>query len=142
MAHPGNPLEKTHPESAYSSSSISRITYPIAGILTTVYGIDQLPKTVTDIAVLWLLHPRLQTQDSMAALANRAIEHWRQRPESENKGLLAVTFDQRNHGSREVDKLANEAWRAGNQRHAQDMFSTYRMTTLHPPLPRSAGTMC
>jgi hypothetical protein len=132
MAHPGNPLEKTHPKAAYSSS-ISRTTYPIAGIQTTVYAIDQLPTNVTDIAVLWLLHPRLQTQDSMAALANRAIEHWTSRPESKAKGLLAVTFDQRNHGGRIIDKLANEAWRAGNKRHAQDMFSTYR--TPRPPPP-------
>jgi pimeloyl-ACP methyl ester carboxylesterase len=39
------------------------------------------------------------------------------------RGLIAVAFDQRNHGSRLVDKLHNEAWRQGNKTHAQDMFS-------------------
>ena len=66
----------------------------------------------------------------MAALANDAISRWNARPEqqqgSQVKGLLAVSFDQRNHGKRKVDDLANEAWRAGNKRHAPDMFSTYR----------------
>ena len=43
-------------------------------------------------------------------------------------GLIAVAFDQRNHGTRLVDPLHNEAWRAGNPRHAQDMFSCYHGT--------------
>ena len=47
---------------------------------------------------------------------------------NKSKGLIAITFDQRNHGSRLVDNLANEAWRSGNDRHALDMFSCYAGT--------------
>ena len=45
-------------------------------------------------------------------------------------GLIAVAFDQRNHGSRLIDKLSNEAWNNGNPRHAQDMFATYHGTAV------------
>jgi pimeloyl-ACP methyl ester carboxylesterase len=45
------------------------------------------------------------------------------------RGLIAVSFDQRNHGSREVDKLHNEAWRQGNPTHAQDMFGCFHGTS-------------
>ena len=47
------------------------------------------------------------------------------------QGLIAVSFDQRNHGSRKIDELANQDWRSGNERHAQDMFSIYRLFQSH-----------
>jgi hypothetical protein len=62
----------------------------------------------------------------MAPAAAQAINHWNARRGSSGKGLIAVSFDQRNHGTRNVDKMSNEAWRQGNPRHAQDMFSVYR----------------
>lgn len=71
----------------------------------------------------------------MAPIAAQAIHHWNQRLKERGasassrgpvKGLIAVSFDQRNHGGRMVNNLANEAWRQGNARHAQDMFSVYR----------------
>lgn len=60
---------------------------------------------------------------STIASWNERIREGRAGPKQSPKGLIAVSFDQRNHGTREVDKLANEAWRSGNPRHAQDMFS-------------------
>lgn len=67
----------------------------------------------------------------MAYLGERVVTTWnahhRTNPKS-TTGLIAVAFDQRNHGSRQVDKLHNEAWRQGNPRHAQDMFSCYNGT--------------
>lgn len=39
---------------------------------------------------------------------------------------MALAFDQRNHGSREVSKVANDSWRAGNERHAVDMMGAIR----------------
>ncbi|KAI4199203.1 MAG: hypothetical protein LQ350_004759 [Teloschistes chrysophthalmus] len=63
----------------------------------------------------------------MAPLAAASVHHWNQNGENAKIGLISVTFDQRNHGSREVDPLSNEAWRSGNERHAQDMFSIYRL---------------
>lgn len=128
MSGPGNPLEAANKASA--APAVSSVVYPIAGILTTVYGLDELPQNVQEIACLWLLHPRLQTQASMAPLAAQAIHYWNSKRGNRSKGLIAVSFDQRNHGSRLVDKMANEAWRQGNVRHAQDMYSVYRRS-LH-----------
>lgn len=123
-----------------SSSSISRKTFAVAGILTTVYGLDELPsspaqtQTQADVAVLWLLHPRLATHERMAGIAESSIAEWNTRVregragKAPAKGLIAVAFDQRNHGSRLVDALGNEAWKQGNPRHAQDMFSVFQGT--------------
>jgi pimeloyl-ACP methyl ester carboxylesterase len=130
MATP-NPLEKTHGSSKHT---ISSTVYPISGILTTVYGLTELPADIKELAVLWLLHPRLQTQSSMAPLAAQTIQHWNARRGNSKQGLIAVSFDQRNHGSRLVDKLANEAWRQKNPRHAQDMYSIYHGTAVDTSL--------
>lgn len=111
-------------------------TYTIAGIRTTVYGLEDLPKEVKSVACLWLLHPRLQTQECMAPIAATTLTEWNNRLQNTKHkgrptGLIAVSFDQRNHGTREVDNLANEAWRSGNESHAQDMFSIYRESCRH-----------
>ena len=138
MSGPGNPLEHTY--NANPPCSVSQTVYPVAGIQTTVYGLSELPEHLSELAVLWLLHPRLQSQKSMAPVAAQAIHHWNlrlcQRGVSNEtrgpvKGLIAVSFDQRNHGTRLVDKLANEAWKRGNQRHAQDMYSIYRKSHIN-----------
>ncbi|KAF9887136.1 hypothetical protein FE257_010511 [Aspergillus nanangensis] len=114
---------------------ISTKTYPIAGILTTVFGLDELPSDASEVAVLWLLHPRLATHESMTGIASATINDWNQRirdgrtgSSKSVKGLIAVAFDQRNHGTRLVDTLGNEAWRQGNPRHAQDMFAMFQGT--------------
>jgi hypothetical protein len=115
-----NPLQNPHPN---PPPSISLQTFPIAGILTDVYGLDELSPSCKSISCLWLLHPRLQTRQIMASIAASCINDWnRSSSAGQNIGLVAVTFDQRNHGSRQVDPLANQAWREGNVRHAQDMF--------------------
>jgi len=49
------------------------------------------------------------------------INEWNKTSTGSKKGLIAVSFDQRNHGSRQADELANEAWNKGNPRHAQDV---------------------
>ena len=122
----------------YSSAprAISKETHCIAGIITTVYGLKELPNGIKEVACLWLLHPRLQTQACMEPIASSTIHEWneRQRATKRTIGLIAASFDQRNHGSREVDTLANEAWRSGNSRHAQDMFASYRESPIHPNL--------
>lgn len=47
-----------------------------------------------------------------------------------SRGLIAVAFDQRNHGTRLVSEVANEAWRQGNKTHAQDMLGTISGTVV------------
>ncbi|CAO2650168.1 Nn.00g014600.m01.CDS01 [Neocucurbitaria sp. VM-36] len=129
MAATTNPLHGTHT----ANNPVSSQTYTIAGILVTVHGLSELPPSASSVACLWLLHPRLQTKETMAPTAGHIISTWNTRVSQGRagktpKGLIAVAFDQRNHGSRQVDKLHNEAWRQGNPRHAQDMFSCYHGT--------------
>ena len=68
----------------------------------------------------------------MAPFAAHIISSWNNHKTKSKtkKGLVAVSFDQRNHGSREVSAIANEAWRSGNEQHAQDMFSCYQGTAV------------
>ena len=111
---------------------VSKHTYCVAGLLTTVYGLDELRKDIEGVACLWLLHPRLQDQTCMEPIAFSAINAWNKHLQAAKKrpglqGLIAVSFDQRNHGSRKIDDKATQDWRSGNDRHAQDMFSIYRM---------------
>jgi hypothetical protein len=112
---------------------VSSQTLTIAGILVTIHGLDELPSSPSNVACLWLLNPRLQTKETMAPIARRVISTWNKRlqdgPAGKHpKGLIAAAFDQRNHGSRKVDDLHNQAWREGNESHAQDMFSCYHGT--------------
>ncbi|KAI8930927.1 hypothetical protein NX059_011942 [Plenodomus lindquistii] len=127
MAATTNPLHATHPP---SSPTVSSQTFTIAGILVTVHGLSELPPSTQQVACLWLLHPRLQTAKTMAPLAGQILTTYNNQPSTHrtSKGLIAVAFDQRNHGTRCVDALHNEAWRSGNPRHAQDMFSCYHGT--------------
>lgn len=142
---------------ANPGDSVSTTLLNISGITVTVFGVDELPSKSTEVACLWLLHPRLQTQECMKPFAVSAIQHWNKRvlggdssaslsrrassdegagdnstyrhnqgSLTGKRGLIAVSFDQRNHGSRQMDPLANEAWRGHggkNPRHAQDLFS-------------------
>ncbi|KAE8448119.1 hypothetical protein EG329_009884 [Mollisiaceae sp. DMI_Dod_QoI] len=110
MATP-NPLQDTH---SSSPPAISVTTIHVAGILTDIYGLEELSPSCKSISCLWLLHPRLQQRAIMSSVASSCINDWKQRTSSDSTGLIAVAFDQRNHGSRCVKELANEAWRGGN----------------------------
>jgi len=125
-----NPL---HGTLSAADLPVSSHTFTIAGILVDIHGLDQLPPSVYSVACLWLLNPRLQTKETMAPIAHRVISSWNKRIQEgragkKPKGLIAAAFDQRNHGSRKVDDMHNQAWREGNERHAQDMFGCYHGT--------------
>jgi pimeloyl-ACP methyl ester carboxylesterase len=124
MAATNNPLEGTT-----SSPSISQRTITIAGIHVVIHGLSELPPSCTSVTCLWLLNPRLQTKETMAPVAASIISGWNS-TQPKSHGLIAAAFDQRNHGSRLVDKLHNEAWRQGNETHAQDMFGCYHGTAV------------
>jgi pimeloyl-ACP methyl ester carboxylesterase len=69
----------------------------------------------------------------MADITALALSSWNSRA-STSRGLIAVAFDQRNHGTRLISDVANLAWRKGNKTHAQDMFGGVSGTvvdTLH-----------
>ncbi|RYP07337.1 hypothetical protein DL764_002553 [Monosporascus ibericus] len=116
------------------ASDVSKHTLQIAGLQTDIYGLSELPATATSVSCLWLHHPRLQRKEGMADTAHEVLSKYhyqRQKHNREdgaaaltNRGLIAVAFDQRNHGTRLVDPLGNESWSQGNRTHAQDMFAT------------------
>ncbi|KAI1370498.1 Alpha/Beta hydrolase protein [Hypoxylon crocopeplum] len=129
MAATNNPLE----QSSAAFPAVSCMTLPIAGLKVDIYGLSELPATANKVSCLWLHHPRLCRKEDMADITNQIFHAHMQRQLS-TRGLIAVAFDQRNHGSRLVDGLANEAWRSGNKTHAQDMFGTITGTvsdTIH-----------
>jgi hypothetical protein len=130
-----NPLSDTH---STPPPSVSQKTIPIAGIHTTIYGLEELPSTCTSVTCLWLLHPRLGDVSRMTPIARSVLQAYNSSHSSESmnstKGLIAVAFDQRNHGTRLINDTANQAWREGNETHAQDMFSVYHGTATDTSL--------
>lgn len=134
MASPIDPMVKTY---GAPVPEISKKVIPISGMLCTVYGLEELPPQANEVSCLYLLHPRSGSMQSMDGIASAAVANWNETLKSDkvplgqrNKGLIAVCFDQRNHGSRLVDQLRNEAWRQGNPSHAQDMFATFRKNPI------------
>ncbi|KAK5049344.1 hypothetical protein LTR84_004273 [Exophiala bonariae] len=138
-----NPVEYTYgaPNTGATAHSvehpepISAVEVHIAGILVTVFGLSELPPASesASVSALWLLHPRLQTKACMAPFAAHLITEWNTHRSNnisgtKSRGLIAISFDQRNHGSRLASPLANEAWRGGNENHALDMYSSYAGT--------------
>jgi hypothetical protein len=123
-----DPMKSLDDSGRPKPAAISRSVFAIAGISVTVFGLQELRADASEVACLWLLHPRLATQKRMTRIANATITDWNTRNQDtpSAKGLIAVSFDQRNHGTRMVDALANESWKKGNPRHAQDMFSVFR----------------
>lgn len=123
-----SPLPATHKAFA-NIKPVSWQRHNIGGILTTVYGTDELPQHPDEVVALWLLHGRGDTQDSMAYTAAAMLEAWnsqrRQHQHPNQKGLICICFDQRNHGSRMIENRNNISWKQGNPTHGPDMFSTY-----------------
>ncbi|OTA70028.1 hypothetical protein K449DRAFT_404427 [Hypoxylon sp. EC38] len=121
-----------NPLAEYSdpAPSVSRVTLTISGLKVDVYGLTELPAAASKVSCLWLHHPRLRSKEDMANIADQVLSAYHQRSPSSTRGLIAVAFDQRNHGSRLVDARANDDWRIGNKTHAQDMFGTITGTVV------------
>ncbi|GAP84595.2 putative N -aminopropylagmatine ureohydrolase [Rosellinia necatrix] len=118
MADTNNPM--TAPASA---PAVSKSTLSIAGLQVDVYGLAELPAAATSVTCLWLHHPRLRRKEDMAYVADEMVSAFSTSASAgASRGLIAVAFDQRNHGSRLASRTANDAWRQGNPTHAQDMF--------------------
>ena len=109
-----NPLAKLAPN--VPNASVRK--YVIGGIEVDVHGVDELNPITKEVACLWLLNPRLGDRHQMTPIANAVVARMR-RASNTQTGLIVATFDQRNHGSRLVNPLSNQAWRDGNPRHAQ-----------------------
>lgn len=111
-----SPLPSTHKAFA-DIKPVSWKRYNIGGILTTVYGLEELPQHADEVACLWLLHGRGDTQDSMGYTAAAMLNAWNGKRKASQKGLICVCFDQRNHGSRQIENLNNISWKQGNPTH-------------------------
>ncbi|KAI1274558.1 hypothetical protein F5Y07DRAFT_401246 [Xylaria sp. FL0933] len=131
MAETNNPM--TAPTA--DNPAISKTTLPVAGLQVDVFGLAELPPAATSISCLWLHHPRLRTKEDMASIAEEVLLAYHKTASSSSsasstRGLIAVAFDQRNHGSRLVSDAANGAWKNGNATHAQDMFGMVSGTVM------------
>ncbi|KAF2663389.1 alpha/beta-hydrolase [Microthyrium microscopicum] len=126
MAHPANPMDSYH--NAVNPLPITSTTTTISNIELTIYGLTTLPPNTTHLSILWLLHPRLATAQTMSHIAAEALTTYRTRAKPTSPALIAIAFDQRNHGTRSTTALINETWKAGNKTHAEDMYATYTGT--------------
>ncbi|TEA20031.1 hypothetical protein C8034_v008739 [Colletotrichum sidae] len=118
MAEP-NPITPSAP-------AVSKMTIHMSGLLCDVYGLSELAtERPASVSCLWLFHGRLQSKEIMGDFASRVVSRHatqQQPPLGGGRGLIAVAFDQRNHGTRLVLDTANGSWRDGNATHAVDMF--------------------
>lgn len=154
---------------------VSKTTRLMTGLLVDIYGLDELPppppsssstgaapvETDNDdgslrLSVLWLHHARGSARGDMHDAAAWVLSGWNRQQKqgraaatASRRGMIAVAFDQRNHGHRAVHadhvaaagageggggggagrggvdgavKAVNTTWRAGNETHAQDML--------------------
>lgn len=122
-----SPLPQTH-QAFVDVKPVSWARYNVGGLLVTVYGARELPLDNCEIACLWLLHGRGDTQDSMSFTAAAMLGAWNRERKTGDKRLVCVCFDQRNHGSRMVDNLASVSWKQGNPTHGPDMWTLYTGT--------------
>ena len=122
-----SPLPQTH-RAFNDVQPVSWKRLNVAGILVTVYGLDELDEGTRQVTALWLLHGRGDTQDSMGYVAAAFLRAWKRRRGPGMRNLICVCFDQRNHGSRLVDSHANVSWGQGNATHGPDMFALYTGT--------------
>lgn len=87
------------------------ITAFVAGLQVHIRGLSALQSSaIKRPDVVFLLHGRLGNAASVFELGTAIL--------SANRGILIVTFDQRNHGHRIVSAKANLAWDDGNDMHA------------------------
>ncbi|KAJ0159051.1 hypothetical protein CTA2_10398 [Colletotrichum tanaceti] len=133
MASTNNPMSSSTPAPA-----VSKTTLPMSGLLCDVYGLEELvAKQASTVSCLWLHHPRLRAKEDMADFACRVISQWEQTSSASEsapgtgdaagggggRALIAVAFDQQNHGTRTVSSTASDSWREGNATHALDMWA-------------------
>ncbi|KAK2015318.1 hypothetical protein LZ32DRAFT_170934 [Colletotrichum eremochloae] len=130
MASTNNPMGTSTPP-----PDVSKTTLPMSGLLCDVYGLEELVRRqASSVSCLWLHHPRLRTKEDMGDFASRVIARWEEMSSSSSstagngagsggRALIAVAFDQQNHGTRTVSPTASDSWREGNATHALDMWA-------------------
>ncbi|KXJ87717.1 hypothetical protein Micbo1qcDRAFT_197703 [Microdochium bolleyi] len=131
MASPTNPTASDAPGGAVSKTTIS-----VAGLDLDIFGLSELSAETSYVSCLWLHHGRGRRKEDMADVAEIMVSGYLNQQRQHHggggsqRGLIAIAFDQRNHGTRMTSKLANRTWRSGNSTHAQDMFSQVTGTVV------------
>ncbi|GAA5895487.1 hypothetical protein JCM8208_005246 [Rhodotorula glutinis] len=110
-------------------------TLVVGGLPVTVYGLDHLTPTqpgqpaaatTKPLAVAFLLHGRGQRSDDklMVRFADRLVDYSHAHGgDATERDLVVVTFDQRNHGHRLVDKDRQLGWLEPGKRRAQERLA-------------------
>lgn len=97
----------------------SRTEFVIGGIRVYVYGLPPTPVSAERASILYMAHQRTRTYKVTEGMAHEILHQYRSRSRIEPKEtLLAVTFDMRGHGEREISREANLTWKDGNEQHA------------------------
>ncbi|KAN0120901.1 Alpha/Beta hydrolase fold [Russula decolorans] len=112
--------------------TVMKETLNVAGLLTNIYARSNHPNSSPEpVVVLFFLHGRGENADSVDSTARAAFAWVDEKQASSSKrsptppprDFIVVTFDQRNHGQRTVDKRGNQGWsrkpEEHNERHAQ-----------------------
>lgn len=102
----------------------------VGGIKSIIYGLDNLNKQPKrDVAIVFILHGRGENQDGIRQrlIATKCVKAASE-SDKRSRNLIAVTFDQRNHGSRHLSDLQNKGW-PKNPNHLFDMFSIQQGTS-------------
>ncbi|GAA5902328.1 alpha/beta hydrolase family protein [Sporobolomyces salmoneus] len=111
--------------SPQTSTSPPATTFTVGGLPIQVYGLESLSPTsiAKPIAVLFLLHGRFgAASDKListfaSTLLSPPVGPTVPKTQSD---LLVVTFDQRNHGHRTVEREKNFGWKEGGKKRAKE----------------------
>ncbi|OZJ02472.1 hypothetical protein BZG36_05135 [Bifiguratus adelaidae] len=96
----------------------------IGGLRVYVYGLEELThKSDVEVAVLYLAHNRTRTYLVTEGIAHEVLHRYRSDGRAGKPELIAVTFNMRNHGDREISADANKTWKDGNEAHGLDLLS-------------------
>ncbi|ANB13126.1 hypothetical protein AWJ20_1407 [Sugiyamaella lignohabitans] len=115
----------------------------IGGIAVYVYGLDRIGNvsSIKTLNAVYVLHPRLGDYTYSEALALAWLDSYYEFSTDNKAPLIAVTFDNRNHGKRVIDPVGNESWAISsepnkiyNELHAQDMCSSIDGSVLDTSL--------
>lgn len=75
----------------------------ISGLQVYIYGLENLTnRSDVDIAVLYLAHNRTRTYKVTEGIAHEVLHRYRHDGRTKSMEMIAVTFNMRNHGDREV----------------------------------------
>ncbi|OWZ39271.1 hypothetical protein J010_04030 [Cryptococcus neoformans] len=96
----------------------------ISGLPIQVYGLHEVKESRRPLAVMIASHGRMNSKKHMKFFAQGILGELSKKNDKERlRDLIVVTFDQRNHGDRIVDKNSNLSFDE-NPKHLIDMAAT------------------